>query len=100
LLPSGFAVTPVELVVFRKCLSSRVCVRVFQILQEREGLNLSAVSRRARCSNRDGLRHLRNLARLGIVHEEFYAGRYTFTLKRGDNTELMKQTIEIMEGDA
>jgi len=94
---SRFTLTPLELVVFCECLSSEVCVRIFQTLLEKRTLNISAISRKVGCTNIRGLNHLRNLARLGIVHEEFYAGRHAFTLKKGESTELMRQAIEAME---
>jgi len=34
---------------------------------------------------------------LGIVEEEFYAGRHSFALKKGDFTDLMEQAIKLME---
>jgi len=94
---SNFTLTPTELVLFHECLSSKICVRIFQTLLERRALNISAISRKVGCTNNDGLKHLKNLARLGIVHEEFYGGRHAFTLKGGAFTELMKQAINIME---
>ena len=39
----------------------------------RSGLSLC---RKVGCTNNDGLKHLKNLARLNIVH--FYAGRHAF----------------------
>ena len=97
MLQPKFALTPEELVTFHKCLSSKICVRIFQVLSKNNTLNISAVSRKARCTNNDAVKHLRNLAKLGIISEEFYSGRHTFTPKDGQFTELMNQTIKIME---
>ena len=36
---------------------------------------------------------------LGIVQEEFYAGRHSFALKKGDFTDLMQQAIILMDKD-
>ena len=96
---SSFDVTPEELVFLHRCLSSKVCVKVFKTLQAESILNISAISRKAGCNNNDALRHLRNLSKLGIVQEEFYAGRHTFTLKKGCLTELMKQAITVIVRD-
>jgi len=93
----GFTITPEELVILHHCLSSKICVNIFQALLKNPTLNITAISRKTRCTNSDALKHLNNLAKLGIVHEEFYAGRHTFTLKNGQLTELMKQTIKVME---
>jgi len=97
---SSFNLTPEELVVFHECLSSKVCIRIFEALLANGKLNISAISRKAGCSNSDALRHLRNLLRLGIVQEEFYAGRHTFTLRGGDFTDLMEQAITILKKEA
>ncbi len=97
---SRFTVTPEELLMFHGCLSSKICVNIFQALLKSSVLNISAISRKVGCTNNDALKHLRNLAKLGIVEEEFYAGRHTFTLKSVEFTELMKQAIKLMEGAA
>lgn len=90
----SFTITPRELVLFHRCLSSKICIRIFQVFHEHKVLNISAISRKARCTNNDALKHLRNLVLLGIFQEDFYAGRHTFTLNRTLNTELMKKAIE------
>jgi len=93
----GFTITPEQLVTLHDCLSSKICVNIFQALLKNPTLNISAISRKTGCTNNDALKHLRNLAKLGIVSDEFYAGRHTFTLKNSQLTELMKQTMKIME---
>ena len=40
---------------------------------------------------------MKPLAKPGIVSDEFYAGRHTFTLKNSQLTEVLKQTVKIME---
>ena len=95
-----FTLTPKELVAFHECLSSKLCLRIFRILLTNHVLNISAIARKARCNNRDALKHLKNLARLGIVQEEFYAELHTFTLKRVEFTRLMEQAIKSMEKNA
>lgn len=90
----SFTVTPRELVLLHRCLSSRICVRIFQVLRESGVLNISAISRKAGCTNSDGVKHLRTMAELGVVDEKFYAGRHTFTLKRNDLVELMEKAIK------
>ena len=60
-------------------------------------LNVSAISRKAGCNNDRCIEHLRRMSELGIVSEEFYAGRHSFALKRGELTELMEQAIGVME---
>lgn len=94
---SSFTITPEELVTFHSCLSSKLCTRIFQILLSNNVLNITAIARKARCGNNEALRHLKNLARLRIVNEDFYAGRHTFTLNMGEFTELMKQAIRAIE---
>jgi predicted transcriptional regulator len=86
-----------ELVIFHECLSSKVCLRVFQALLTNRSLNVSAISRKAGCNNDRCIEHLRKLSKLGIVEEEFYAGRHSFALKKGDFTDLMEQAIKLME---
>ena len=78
-----------------ECLSSKICIRIFQALLKNGTLNVSAISRKAGCNNDRCIEHLRKLAKLGIVQEEFYAGRHTFTLKKGDFADLMEQAIRL-----
>jgi predicted transcriptional regulator len=92
-----FTLTAEELVAFYRCLSSKVCANIFQALLDRSPLNISAISRKTGCTNSDAIKHLKNLAKLGIVHEEFYAGRHTFAIENSQFTELMKQAIKITE---
>jgi len=74
-----------------------VCIRIFQTLLAKRILNISAISRKVGCTNNDCLEHLHNLTKLGIIEEEFYAGRHSFALKKGDFAELMKEAIKIVE---
>ncbi len=94
-----FVLTPTELVTFHKCLSSKICRRIFKTLITYRKLNISAISRKVGCTNRDGIRHLRNLAELNIVEEEFHHGLHTFTLKKEAFTRLMEQAIKIIEDE-
>ncbi len=86
-----------ELVIFHECLSSEVCIRVFQALLTNRSLNVSAISRKAGCNNDRCIEHLKKLNKLGIVEEEFYAGRHSFALKKGDFADLMQQAIRLRE---
>ena len=88
-----------ELVIFRECLSSKVCIRIFHALLANRSLNVSAISRKAGCNNDRCIEHLKKLAKLGIVQEEFYAGRHSFALKKGDFTDFMQQAICLIEHD-
>ena len=94
---STFTITPEQLVIFHECLSSKICVNIIQALLDRSPLNISAISRKTGSTNSDAVKHLKNLAKLGIVHEEFYAGRHTFTVENNQFTELMKQAIKITD---
>ena len=97
--PSTFNVTPQELVLFNDCLCSKACIRIFQILLANKNLNVTAISRKVGCNNDRCIEHLKKMVKLGIVQEEFYAGRHSFTLKKGDFTDLMQQAISIMKKD-
>jgi predicted DNA-binding ArsR family transcriptional regulator len=92
-------ITPRELITIHRCLSSRVCRRIFRTLLTYRRLNISAISRKARCTRKDGIRHLRSLAELGIVEEKFRNGLHTFTLKGGELTELMEKTVKMIEAE-
>jgi predicted transcriptional regulator len=94
---SRFTLTAEELVAFHECLSSKICVNIFQALLDRSPLNISAISRKTGCTNSDAIKHLKNLAKLGIIQEEFYARRHTFALDRTGFTVLMEQAIKAME---
>ena len=94
---STFNLTPEQLVIFQECLSSKVCIRIFQTLLRKRALNISAISRKVGCTNNDCLEHLKKLTMLGIIEEEFYAGRHSFTIKKGNFTELMEQAIKTKE---
>ena len=96
---SNFNMTPEQLVIFHECLGSKVCIRIFQVFLASRSLNVSAVSRKVGCNNDRCIEHLKKLAKLGIVQEEFYAGRHLFVLKKGDFTDLMQQTISLMDKD-
>ena len=93
----SFEITPQQLATFHKCLSSKVCLRIFEIMQNSGKLNISAISRKAGCSNGTCVKNLRNLAKLSIVEEESHFGLHTFSLNDGDYTELMKQAVELLE---
>jgi predicted transcriptional regulator len=94
-----FNVTPEQLVIFHECLGSKVCIRIFQVFLANRSLNVSAVSRKVGCNNDRCIEHLKKLAKLGIVQEEFYAGRHSFALKKGDLTDLIQQAISLMDKD-
>jgi predicted transcriptional regulator len=94
-----FNVTPEQLVIFHECLGSKVCIRIFQVFLANKSLNVSAISRKVGCNNDRCIEHLKKLAKLGIVQEEFYAGRHSFALKKGDFTDLMQQAITLMNKD-
>jgi predicted transcriptional regulator len=96
---STFNITPEQLVIFHECLGSKVCIRIFQVFLANRSLNVSAVSRKVGCNNDRCIEHLKKLAKLGIVQEEFYAGRHSFALKKGDFTDLMQQAISLMDKD-
>jgi len=89
-------VTPEQLVIFHECLGSKVCNRIFQAFLVNRSLNVSAISRKVGCNNDRCLEHLKKLTKLGIVQEEFYAGRHSFALKKGEFTDLMQQTFSLM----
>ncbi len=97
--PSTFKVTPEELVLLNDCLCSKACIRIFQILLANRNLNVSAISRKTGCNNNRCIEHLKKMVKLGIVQEEFYAGRHSFTLKKVDFTDLMQQAISLLEED-
>ena len=99
LVSSTFNVTPKDLVLLNDCLCSKACIRIFQILLVDRNLNVSAISRKAGCNNDRAIEHLKKMVKLGIVQEEFYAGRHSFALKKVDFTDLMQQAISIMEED-
>ena len=92
-----FKVSPEELVAMYKCLSSKLCLRIFHIMKRHKELNITAISRKAGCSNKTSIKHLRNMARLNIIEEELYSGLHKFTLKNGLLTELMDQTVKLLK---
>jgi len=90
----SYSVTPKELLLLRRCLSSKVCLRIFKTLQRMPALNITALALKTGCNNRDALSHLATLCELGIVQETHYSRRRTFKLLRTDLTELLKGAIE------
>jgi predicted transcriptional regulator len=94
-----YQISPEELVVLHKCLSSKVCLRIFHIMKRHRRLNVSAISRKARCCNKTSVKHLRNMARLNIIEEELYSGLHKFALKREPFIELIDQTVKLLEED-
>ena len=94
-----FEVTPKEVAAIHKCLSSKVCRRLFEALYKRKKMNITALARKAGCTNRKGVTYLRKLAEIGVVEEEYLAGLHTFKLKNGRLAELIKETMEILEAE-
>jgi hypothetical protein len=94
---SEVTLTPEELVTFHECLSSKICTRIFKTLLKHHVLNISAISRYARCTNKDANKHLKNLSTLRIVDEDFFAGRHTYTITGTEFTGLMDQAIQLVE---
>ena len=94
-----FEVTPKEVAAIHKCLSSKVCRRLFKALYKRKKMNITALARKAGCTNRKGVTYLRKLAEIGVVEEEYLAGLHTFKLKNGMLTELIKETMRVLEGE-
>ena len=94
-----FEVTPKEVAAIHRCLSSKVCRRLFKALYREGKMNITALARRVGCTNRKGVTHLRKLAEIGVVEEEFAVGLHTFKLKNGRLTELIKETMRVLEGE-
>ncbi|MGD6805888.1 MAG: hypothetical protein ACQCN4_02895 [Candidatus Bathyarchaeia archaeon] len=94
---SAFKITPQELILFHHCLCSKICIRIFKTLQLSKNLNVSAIARKAGCNNDRCIEHLKQMENLVIVEEEFYAGRHTFSLRKGEFTDLMAQAISLLE---
>lgn len=96
-MPSTFNVTPKDLVLLTDCLCSKACIRVFKILLANRDLNVSAISRKAGCNNDRAIEYLKKMVKLGVVKEDFYAGRHSFTLKKVEFTDLMQQAVSLKE---
>ena len=94
-----FEVTPKEVAAIHRCLSSKVCRRLFKALYREGRMNITALARRVGCTNRKGVTHLRKLAEIGVVEEEYLAGLHMFKLKNGRLTELIKETMRVLEGE-
>lgn len=94
-----YQISPRDLVVLHECLSSKVCQRIFRLMERHKKLNVSAISRKAGCSNKTSVKHLRSMAKLNVVEEELYRGLHKFALKKGDFTELIDETIKLLEED-
>ena len=94
-----YSVTPDELLLLNRCLSSKVCLRIFKTLQRTPSLNITALALKAGCNNRDALLHLGNLCDLGIVRERYYSRRRTFKLLRNELTDLIKKAVEVIESE-
>ena len=94
-----YIVSPKELLLLHRCLSSKVCLRIFKTLQRTPALNITALALNSRCNNRDALRHLSNLCELNIVRERHYSRRRTFILERNELMDLIKKTVEVIESE-
>ncbi len=92
-----FKVSPRETAAIHLCLSSKICRRLFKTLYKEKRMNITALTRRVGCTNRRGVKYLRILAGIGIVEEEITAGLHRFKLKSGELTDLVKETIEVLE---
>ena len=95
----NIGLTSEELILLSKCLHSRVCMRIFKVLLRFKTLNISAISRKAGCTNARSLSHLSNLTRLGIVHEKFYTRIHMFNLKRSPLTVLLEDAFAFLEAE-
>lgn len=69
----SFSVKPRELVRFHRCFSSKICIRIFKVFRDDNVLNISAIARKAGCTNNDALRHLRSMVELGISRSSMRA---------------------------
>jgi len=95
-----YAVSAEELVLLHGCLSSKLCMRIFKILcAERGALNISAICRKAGCTNNNALRHLRRLVKLGVAEEKLLTGLHTFKIKRGGMAELLIKAERFLEAE-
>jgi len=93
----SFEVTPKEVAVISTCFSSKTCRGLFKALCREKKMNITALTRKVGCTNRKATTYLRALANIGVVEEEITPGLHTFTLKNGRLTELIKETIKILE---
>ena len=91
-----FEVTPREVAAIHRCLSSKVCRRLFKALCREGRMNITALARRVGCTNRKGVTYLRVLAGIGVVEEELAAGLHIFKLKNGRLTELIRETMKLL----
>ena len=93
-----YAVTPEELIELHICLSSKLCMRIFNILwAEGKPVNISAICRRAGCTSGNAARHLKRLVKLSVVEERLLPGLHMFSAKRGEMAELMFKAANILE---
>jgi len=92
-----FEVTPREVAAIHRCLSSRVCRRLFKALYRQRKMNITALARKAGCTNRKCVIYLRKLAEIGAVEEKYLAGLHTFQIKNGRLTELINEAIRVLE---
>ncbi|MCS7114107.1 MAG: helix-turn-helix domain-containing protein [Nitrososphaerota archaeon] len=93
-----YAVSPEQLAWLHNCLSSKLCMRIFNILSsERKPVNISAICRRAGCTSGNAMKHLRKLVKLGVVEEKFLSGLHMFSLRRGEMAELIFKAEKVLE---
>jgi len=96
-----YAVSAEELVLLHGCLSSKLCMRIFKILcAERGALNISAICRKAGCTNGNALKHLRRLVKLGVVEEKLLTGLHMFNIRRSGMAELLIKAKRFLEAEA
>jgi len=68
-----YAVSPEQVVLLHSCLSSKLCMRIFNILlSERRHVNISAICRKAGCTSGNAVKHLRRLVKLGAAEESSF----------------------------
>lgn len=95
-----YAVSPEQVVLLHSCLSSKLCMRIFNILlSERRHVNISAICRKAGCTSGNAVKHLRRLVKLGAAEEKFLSGLHMFTVKRGEMAELLYKAERILEAE-
>ncbi|MBS7617358.1 helix-turn-helix transcriptional regulator [Candidatus Bathyarchaeota archaeon] len=95
-----YAVSPEQLVWLHTCLSSKLCIRIFDVLSsEGKPLNISTICRKAGCTSGNAVKHLRRLIKLGVVEERLLSGLHIFAFKRGEMAELMLKAEEILRAE-
>lgn len=94
-----FAVTPSDLQNLHIILSSKVCIKVFELLRRNGRLGVTAASCSVHCTGARAKAHLEALVKVGVAEDDQFSGQHSFHfIQNSELAELLSRTIQLIKG--